>query len=602
MDTREQSAINTDLTLDPTVTSNTETISDNAATQRQQLPADIDGIIVTLRSIAALEPDDISRDEVSKLKGHFYTLRKVDLDEALKAHIDAGNEPATFISLPDPREEELKTLIEQIRVKKAERALAIEAEQEANAVAKADIIDRLNAMAEDTDNVNRLFTEFRELQDRFKAIGDVPPTRTTELWKRYQEAVERFYDQLKINKDLRDYDFRKNLETKTLLCEEAERLDATDDIVSAFKRLQELHDKWRETGPVAKDVREEIWNRFKDASAVINKRYQQFFEERKARELENEAAKTALCERVEALDFSDIKTFNAWEEMTRHILAAQEEWKQLGYAPRRSNNTLFARFRETCDRFFTAKAEYYREVKENLANNLARKTALCERAESLMDSSDWKATTDIIVDLQKEWKTIGSVPKRHSDAIWKRFQTACDRFFERKKAETGDIRSREQTNLQAKRDIIDELRKLPEDIRRDDAVKAVRDAQARWQQVGHVPFREKDKVYAEFRAVIDAIFARFDAKERRDNVARFENSLNEADGSRNIMRERERLCRILEQQRSEIKTYENNLGFLSSKSKSGDSMVREIERRIERLRGELATTEEKIKLIDSKLN
>ena len=601
MDTREPSALDTDLTLDRTMTTNTEIDSDNNAA-RQQLPADIDGIIVTLRDIAALEPDNISRDEVSKLKGQFYTLRKVDLDEALKAHIEAGNEPATFISLPDPREDELKALIEQIRVKKAERALAIEAEHEANAVAKSDIIDRLNAMAEDTDNVNRLFTEFRELQDRFKAIGDVPPTRTTELWKRYQEAVERFYDQLKINKDLRDYDFRKNLETKTLLCEEAERLDSTDDIVTAFKRLQELHDKWRETGPVAKDVREEIWNRFKDASAVINKRYQQFFEERKARELENEAAKTALCERVEALDFSDIKSFNAWEEMTRHILAAQEEWKQLGYAPRRSNNALFARFRGTCDRFFTAKAEYYREVKENLAKNLARKTELCERAEALKDSRDWKTTTDIIVNLQKEWKTIGSVPKRHSDSIWKRFQTACDYFFERKKAETGDIRAKEQANLQAKRDIIEELTKLPEDIRRDEAVKAVRDAQARWQQAGHVPFREKDKIYTEFRAVIDAIFARFDAKERRDNVARFENALNEADGNRNIMRERERLCRILEQQRSEIKTYENNLGFLSSKSKSGDSMVREIERRIERLRGELATTEEKIKLIDSKLN
>lgn len=602
MDTREQSANNTDLTLDQTLTTKIDNDSDITAATRQQLPADIDGVIIALRAVAALEPDDISRDEVSKLKGQFYTLRKVDLDEALKAHIDAGNEPATFISLPDPREDELKALIEQIRTKKAERAQALEAEQEANAVAKSDIIDRLNTMAEDTDNVNRLFTEFRELQDRFKAIGDVPPTRTTELWKRYQEAVERFYDQLKINKDLRDYDFRKNLETKTLLCEEAERLDSTDDIVTAFKRLQELHDKWRETGPVAKDVREEIWNRFKDASAVINKRYQQFFEERKARELENEAAKTALCERVEALDFADIKSFNAWEEMTRHILAAQEEWKQLGYAPRRSNNTLFARFRSTCDNFFTAKADYYRRVKENLSNNLARKTELCERAEALMDSRDWKATTDIIIDLQKEWKTIGSVPKRHSDAIWKRFQTACDHFFERKKAETGDIRSREQTNLQAKRDIIDELRKLPEDIRRDEAVKTVRDAQARWQQTGHVPFREKDKVYAEFRAVIDALFARFDAKERRDNVARFENSLNEADGSRNIMRERERLCRILEQQRSEIKTYENNLGFLSSKSKSGDSMVREIERRIERLRGELATTEEKIKLIDSKLN
>lgn len=615
MEMREQSMPVTDSTLNPvpadvtTDAAENNTVSEPVAAEAQPVPdgsgdtpMTIDRVIVELTALSERQPQDISRDEVSRLKGLFYALRKADVDAALTAHIEAGGEAAAFITVADPREQQLKDLLEAIRVKRAEYIQAIEAEHEANAKAKEEIIERLRAMAEDTDNVNRLFPEFRELQERFKAVGDVPPTRTTELWKQYQEAVERFYDLLKINKDLRDYDFKKNLEAKILICEETERLNDAEDIVLAFHRMQELQEKWREIGPVAKEERESVWMRFKDAAANIYKKYQQFFEERKARERQNEEAKTALCERIEALDFSDIHSFNAWEEMTRHILAAQEEWKQLGYASRKVNNTLFARFRETCDKFFAAKAEYYSNVKNELAANLAAKTALCEEAEALSESDQWRKTTDRLVELQKQWKGIGAVPKRNSDSIWRRFQTACDKFFERKKEALGGARSAEQANLKAKYDLIEELRALSgEELTRDQMVGRVRDAQTRWQQIGHVPFKEKDKVYAEFRAVIDAMFERREAEGRRDRAARFEDRLADMGDSTRISRERERLCRILDQQRAEIKTCENNLGFFSSKSKSGDNMLRDIERRIERLRADMAATEEKIRLIDSKL-
>jgi len=616
METREQLTPAADSALNPVPADIaapagvvTETTDGPAADVKEETVAvksdeypDIDAVVNALALLAQREPAEIGRDDVSRLKGRFYALRKADVDRALTEHLEAGGDPAAFITVADPREQQLKDLLETIRVKKADYARAIEAEQEANAAAKEELIARLRAMAEDTDNVNRLFPEFRELQDKFKSIGDVPPTRTTELWKQYQEAVEHFYDMLKINKDLRDYDFRKNLESKTLICEETERLADADDIVVAFRRMQDLQVKWRETGPVAKEERDAIWTRFREASAVIYKKYQQFFEERKSRELENEAAKTALCERIEALDFSDIHSFSAWDEMTRHILAAQEEWKQLGFASRKANNALFTRFRATCDRFFAAKSEYYNNVKAEAAANLAAKTALCERAEALAGTTgNWNTATEAVRALREEWKTIGAVPRKHSDQVWQRFLKAIDLFFDRRKAATGSVRTTERENLRAKYAIVDELREFAAtDPSRDEIVNRVRDAQQRWQQIGHVPYKDKDKVYADFRAIVDDMFQRRDAEGRRDRAARFEDRLNDLGEQGKLDRERERLCRILEQQRAEIKTCENNLGFFSSKSKSGDSMLRDIERRIERLRRDLEATEEKIRLIDAR--
>lgn len=557
-------------------------------------------VMARLTKLAVDETVEISRDEISHLKQRFYAIRKLEQEAELAAHLAEGKEADSFIPALDPAEEEFKTMMNTVRERKAALAAAEEEERNRNLTHKLALIEELNTISADTDNVNRAFPRVKEIQAEFKEIGEVPATEATDLWKNYQGAVEQFYDQLKVNKDLRDYDFRKNLELKTLLCEEAEKLNDEEDIVLAFKRLQNLHDEWRQTGPVAKEVREEIWARFKDASTLVNKKYQGFFEERKARELENEKAKTEICERVEALDFSQLKTYAAWDEMTKQILAAQEEWKKLGFASRKANNALFTRFRSVCDKFFTLKAEHYREMKEELAANLAKKTALCEKAEALKDSTDWKKTADELVRLQKEWKTIGTVPKKHSDNIWHRFQAACDSFFESRKANLSESRAAEQVNLKAKREVIAALKEIPLDANRAEMMPKVKELQAKWQTIGHVPMREKDKLYDEYRAACDALYNRLGRD--RGGRSRFEDVINEMGADeQKLYRERERILRAFEIKRNELKTYENNLGFLSSKSKSGDSMVREMERRIQRIKDDLASIEKKIKLIDSKL-
>lgn len=558
-------------------------------------------IMARLTKLAVDETVEISREEIAHLKQRFYAIRKLEQEAELAAHLAEGKDAESFLPSLDPTEEEFKTMMNTVRERKAALAAAEEEERNKNLTRKLALIEELNTISADTDNVNRAFPRVKEIQAEFKEIGEVPATEATDLWKNYQAAVEQFYDQLKVNKDLRDYDFRKNLELKTLLCEEAEKLNDEEDIVLAFKRLQNLHDEWRQTGPVAKEVREEIWARFKDASTLVNKKYQGFFEERKARELENEKAKTEICERVEALDFSSLKTYSAWDEMTKQILAAQEDWKKLGFASRKANNALFTRFRSVCDRFFTLKAEHYREMKEELAANLAKKTALCEKAEALKDSTDWKKTADELVRLQKEWKTIGTVPKKHSDNIWHRFQAACDAFFESRKANLSESRAAEQVNLKAKREIIAALKEIPLDANRAEMMPKVKELQAKWQTIGHVPMREKDKLYDEYRAACDALYNRLGRD--RGGRSRFEDVINEmGTDEQKLYRERERILRAFEIKRNELKTYENNLGFLSSKSKSGDSMVREMERRIQRIKDDLASIEEKIKLIDSKLS
>ncbi len=552
--------------------------------------------------LAEKDAAEISRDEVARLKQQFYAIRHTELEAEKAAFLEKGNEESAFAPMPDADEERFKESLNLIKEKKARHAAEIEAIRMANLEAKNAIIEELTSMAGDTDNVNRHFQRFRELQQAFKTAGDVPPTHAGEQWKKYQDAVERFYDQLKVNKDLRDYDFKKNLEIKQLLCLEAEKLSEEPDVVTAFKRLQELHDKWRETGPVAKDIREEIWMRFKDASAVVNKKYQAFFEDRKQRENENEAAKTALCERIEALDFSALKSFSAWDTMTKSILEAQEEWKKLGYASRKMNTVLFNRFRATCDKFFAQKAEYFKNTKDELARNLARKTELCERAEALKDSTDWKKTTDELVALQKEWKTIGAVAKKHSDAIWHRFLEACDYFFEQKKKSTSGTRRTEQANLKEKRAVIEELKAIDGTADREAAIMKVRELMSRYQGIGHVPYRDKDKLYETYRTVVNDLYSRLDIKGTGAAMANFENSISEIEGDESkLLRERDRMMRILDQKRGELNTFENNLGFFSSKSKSGDSMLREMQRRIQRLKDDLAIIEEKIRVIDSKL-
>jgi hypothetical protein len=593
--------------LDEIVADDTDVTSEDDAVQSENVeniaPATLDQILTLARELESRDAANITRDEVSRVRQQYIALRKAESDAARSAFIDGGGDPEQFVEQPNENDEQFKRILNSIKEKKAAHLAALEAERAANLDRKNAIIDQIIALAEDTDNVNRTFPKYRELQEQFNAIGEVPAPEETGVWKRFQDARERFSDNLKINKELRDYDFKKNLEQKELLISEAAKLNDEKDIIVAFKRLQELHAKWREIGPVAKELREDVWARFKDASIEINKRYQTHFEERKAREAVNEAGKTAICERVEALDFTSLKSFAAWEQMTDELKKAQEDWKKLGYASRKMNNALFNRFRATCDTFFVLKAAYFKNVKEELAKNLARKNELVEKAEALKDSTDWKKTTEALVALQKEWKTIGTVAKKHSDNVWRRFQQACDYFFEQKKAATSGVRQTEQANLQAKRDLIKELDKITAETPKADAIALISDLQDRWKSIGHVPFREKDKVYEAFRTRINEVRTQFDLNDRRGRMERFENAINEAgDDENKLLRERERQMRLLENRRAELRTYENNLGFLSAKSKSGNTLVRDFERKIERLKADITALEEKINLIDSKLS
>lgn len=577
------------------------TVSD-ATTQQPSTPT-VSDILTALTAMAAQEAETISFDEAARLKQQFYQLHNEELRQQKAAFIEGGGAEADFVPAADENEENVKELLNVIKEKKAAMRQAIENERQANLEKKRALVKELTEMSEDTDNVNRHFQRAREIQTEFTAIGEVSPTESTALWKEYQEAVEHFYDQWKVNKELRDYDFKKNLADKEALIAEAAKLVEEEDIIVAFNSLQKLHEQWREIGPVAKELREEIWTKFKEHSSAINKRYQTFFEERKAREQENENAKTVLCERIETLDLDSARTYAKWDELTKTVITAQEEWKGVGYASRKANAALFTRFRAACDNFFARKAEYFRTMKEELNENLLKKTALCEQAEALKDSTDWRKTSDRLVELQKEWKEIGTVAKRHSDAIWKRFQEACDYFFEQKKQATSSQRKEERDNLKAKQEIIEKLKELGgenSDLTRENAIKKLNELRAAWQSVGHVPFKEKDKVQETYRALVGELSKKLDVRETRSRMASFENSIKEiaAEGGNRLGRERERLARVLENRRQELHTYENNMGFLSSKSKSGDSLLREMERKMNRIREDIADLENKIRLID----
>ena len=460
-----------------------------------------------------------------------------------------------------------------------------------------DIIEKMKDMAVSPDEADKNYEAFKGLQAEWKEIKNVPAEKVTELWKSYQLYVEQFYDQLRLNHEMRAYDFKKNLEIKTRLCEAAEKLAELEDVISAFHQLQKLHEEFREIGPVAKELREEVWERFKTASSAVNKRHQQHFEELKRRENENLEKKTAICEQVEAIAYDQLTTYAQWNEKTQEIIACQEQWKAIGFAPQKMNNKIFERFRAACDAFFQRKAEFYKDMKDNLAVNLEKKTALCEKAEALKDSTDWKATADKLTALQKEWKSIGAVPKKQSDAIWKRFNAACDAFFEARKAATSSQRSEEQENLAKKRAVIEALTAInPETATAEDQAK-MHDLIKEWNSIGHVPFRDKDKVYKQYKALIDTLFDTFRKNEASRKVARFKDSIKEGT---NIARERERLLRIYENMCGEIKTYENNLGFLNASSKSGNSLVAEMQRKMEKLKDDAQLVLKKIAALEEK--
>ena len=570
-----------------------ESLTNYAAMDKKQL-------VDVLQNLAQ-QPVNEVKEDVVRVRVAFAAIRKEELAKEKEAFIAKGNEEAAFAPAADELEEQFKSLYAEIKEKRAAYNAAQDALRAENLAKKREIISKINEIAEDADNVNRQYSTVQQLQQDFKAIGEVPSENDTEVWKSYQVAVERFYDLLKMNKELRDYDFKKNLEQKQALCAEAEALDEEADIVDAFKKLQQLHTSWREIGPVSKEIREELWTRFKNASAVINKKYQSFFEERKANEKKNAEGKEALCVKIEAISTDNLKTYAAWDEATKAIIGLQEEWKKLGFASRKVNTELFARFRKSCDKFFAKKAEFFKRMKDELAANLAKKIELCEKAEALKDSTEWKKTTDALIALQKEWKTVGPVVKKHSDAVWKRFIAACDAFFEEKKKQNVNVHSVEHENLKQKKDIIAQINSILENKETEDAPNKVRELMKKWQEVGHVPYKEKDKVYAEYKAAIDKAFEQLDMKAKKARMANFANSINQMSDTGKVYHERERLVRAYEMKSQELKTYENNLGFFNAQSKSGNSLVKEMERKIANIKEEIAMLEQKIKLIDEKI-
>ena len=553
-------------------------------------------VIARLKEIA--EAGDVSdKAELDALKLNFYKLHRVANDAAFAAWVEAGNDAESFVPEHNTLEDEYKEAMGIIKQQRNALLEQQEAEREENLQKKLTIIERLKAICEGVIDTNA-YNEVKQIQQEWKEIKNIPAGKVNEVWKSYQLYMEKFYDLLKLNNEFREYDFKKNLEIKTRLCEEAEKLAEETDVVSAFRQLQKLHQEYRETGPVAKDLREELWVRFKNASTEVNKRHQSHFEAIKEAEQNNLDQKTVICEIVEGMELDQLTGFAQWEEKTKEVLALQAKWKTIGYAPQKMNVKIFERFRQACDNFFTRKAEYFKQYKENMAENLEKKIALCEQAEALKESTDWKETADKLTKLQKEWKTIGAVPHKQSDVVWKRFIAACDYFFEQKGKATSSQRSVEVENLAKKKDIIARLTALNTDEVADGAEREVRALMQEWNNVGHVPFKEKDKIYREYRSVVDALFDKFNITASQKNLNKFRSNLNNNGGGNSLVREREKLMRSYEMKKNEIQTYENNIGFLTSSSKKGNSLVAEMNRKIEKLKADLQLIVDKIKVID----
>ena len=548
-------------------------------------------------------PIETVRGEVESLKQAYYKIRRNEVDELRKAFVEQGGDEKDFSIPEDSQENYLKELLNSYKEKKAAYLAEEEKQKAENYEIKLQLIEQLKMLCESQDDFNKLYNEFKDIQQKWKEIKLVPEEHANELWKEYQTYSEAFYDLIKINNQFRDYDFKKNLELKTALCEAVEKLQDEKDIISAFHQLQKLHQQWREIGPVAKELREELWGRFKAASTVINKRHQQHFENLKAKEQENLVAKTAICEEIEGIDYAALQTFKDWDEKNNEVLALQQKWRTIGFTPKKHNTKIFERFRAACDVFFTKKTEFYKSIKAEMEKNLEKKRALCEKAEALKDSTDWKGTTEKMIALQKEWKTIGQVTRRHSDSIWKRFITACDYFFDNKNKNVSSQKSEEQTNLEAKKALIEKVKTMDESLDTEEAITMLKEWIAEWNEIGHVPFKEKDKVYKAFHEAVDAQFDRLKVDQRDRRMKSYRNNVSEmaGKGKGKLYSERDRLMRTYERMKNDLQTYENNIGFLTISSKGGSGLVKEMERKIEKLKAEMELTVKKIEAIDENL-
>lgn len=556
--------------------------------------------VIEKLSILAENPETAEKQDLENLKQSFYKLRKQEVDKERSEFLQNGGEEADFKPSVDEDEPEFKRIMGIIKEKKNAIAAELERVKQENLEKKQNIIERIKELSESED-VNKVYNEFKQLREEWNEIKVIPQNMANELWKNYQLYVEKFYDMLKINNEFRTYDFKKNLEKKTALCEVAEKLADEPDVISAFYQLQNLHQEYRETGPVAPELRDEIWNRFKAASTVINKRHQQHFEEIKEKEQANLDAKTVICEIVESINETEIKTFAEWDNKTNEIIALQAKWKTIGFAPQKMNNKIFERFRAACDEFFKKKGEFYKQVKENLSTNLEKKLALCEKAEQLKDSTEWKETAEKLAELQKEWKKIGPVAKKQSEVVWRRFIDACDYFFQQKNKVMSSQRSEEVANLETKQAIITELEAINDETPIEEAIAKVKELQQKWNETGHVPFKEKDKLYKSYHKLIDKWYdsMRKDISNRK--LTSFRSNINAGDKSNNLYRERERLERAYQNMCSELKTYENNLNFLNISSK-GNSLLSELNRKVEKLKADIELTLNKIKAVNEAIN
>lgn len=556
-------------------------------------------IIERLKEIVGND-ENPTKEELDHLKTSFYKLHIAEREAQQKAYLEAGGDPDKYILVPDEAEDVFKAEMGVIKERRAKLFLQQEAEKQENLEKKLNIIERIKNMASSPEEANKNYNEFKELQQQWKDIKNVPADKANELWRNYQLYVEQYYDQLNLNREAREYDFKKNLGIKNHLCEAAEKLAEEPDVISAFHQLQELHQQFREVGPVAKELRDEVWTRFKAASTVINKRHQQHFDELRAKEEDNLVKKTALCEKVEDIVKDEHKGANEWEKLTKEIIDIQAEWKKIGFAPQKMNVKIFERFRAACDDFFSKKAAFFKEMKQRYNENIAKKQSLIEKAEALMESTDWKVTTDKMIALQKEWKTIGAVPKKVGDELWSKFLEACNKFFEARNAANAGTRNEERANLDKKKAIISQLKELVEGSV-DDLQEKVKGLVDEYAKIGHVPYKEKDKLYKQYHEVLDKLYDDLHvttAKRRLDN---FKSNLKNVvkRGEDALDNERGRLMRRYEGLKQEINTYENNLGFLNASSKKGNSLIDEMNRKVQRLKDDMELIKQKIKTIDS---
>lgn len=589
---------NAEVTTDTTETGEFVSKSSEAAALKKVYKSKSE-IIERVKEIAHSD-EHPQKGEIDYLKTIFYKLHFAEREADMKAYLEGGGDPANYKVLPDEDEEVFKAEMGVIKEKRAKLFLEQEKEKQENLKKKLDIIEKIKAMVTSPEEANKSYQDFKKLQQEWKEIKLVPAEKANELWRNYQLYVEQYYDLLKLNSEAREYDFKKNLEIKTKICEAAEKLGTEEDVISAFHQLQKLHQEFRETGPVAKELREEVWARFKAASTIINKRHQQHFESLRAKEEDNLTKKTALCEKIEEIAKEEIKTAGEWEKKTKDIIAIQAEWKTIGFAPQKMNVKIFERFRAACDDFFSKKAEFFKNMKQQFAENADKKRALIEQAKALQDSTEWKSTSDKLIALQKEWKTIGMVPKKLGDKLWNEFLTACNHFFEARNSANAGTRNEERTNLEKKRGIIEQLKALAENAG-DNIQDKVRELIDEYNAVGHVPFKEKDKLYKEYHDILDKLYKELNISTARRRLDKFKNNLkNVAEkGADALDNERARLMRRYEAIKQEVQTYENNLGFLNASSKKGNSLIDEMNRKVQKLKDDMNLVREKIKAIDA---